>query len=273
MIQELPVDIVNTVPVTVALVQGEAWSAFPKDLYVPSYALEIALESFTGPLDLLLYLIRKQNLDILDIPIVTITDQYIKYINLMQNLQLDLAAEYLAMAALLAEIKSRMLLPKPVTDESVKNDDPRADLARQLSEYEQFKRAAAELDAHPRLERDFFLATAALPSLSLIREPPAVTLPELLEALQQVLKQAELFQQHRIEKEPLSVKDRIIAIQKLLITEYFVPFSTLLTVNEGRMGVVVTFLAILELLKNGYIELEQQINYGVVLIRAKNLKV
>lgn len=256
-------------PIAVALVQGEPWAAFPKDLYIPPDALEVALEKFTGPLDLLLYLIKKQNLDILDIPIVTITAQYMEYINFMQNLRLDLAAEYLAMAALLAEIKSRMLLPKPeaISDNVV---DPRANLARQLHEYEQFKHIAQALDALPRLERDVFIATAALPNLRITRAPPTVTLSELLDALHQVLKQAELFHHHRIEKEPLSVQERIVTIQQMLIAEHAITFTRLLTVNEGRMGIVVTFLAILELIKNGCIELEQAMSYDVILIKIRS---
>lgn len=261
--------LVASSPAAVALVQGEPWPALPKDLYVPPDALEVAIEIFSGPLDLLLYLIQKQNLNILDIPIITITTQYMEYINLMQNMRLDLAAEYLAMAALLAKIKSQMLLPKPQVDnENI--DDPRANLARQLHEYAQFKAAAQALDTLPRLERDVFLATAALPNLRLTRTPPAVTLPELLDALHGVLKQAELFHHHRIEKEPLSVQDRISAIKQILLVEQFIPFTKLFAIHEGRMGVVVTFIAILELIKNGAIELEQDINYGTVIIKSKH---
>lgn len=258
----------NSPAPVVALVQGEPWAAFPKDLYVPPDALEVALETFAGPLDLLLYLIKKQNLDILDIPIDTITTQYMEYINLMQGLRLDLAAEYLVMAAVLAEIKSRMLLPKSaVNDENI--DDPRANLARQLHEYAQFKAAAQALDALPRLEREVFLATAALPNLRVTRPPPSVTVTELLDALHQVLKQAELFHQHRVEKELFSVAERIVAIRQALINADFIPFTQLIIAHEGRMGVVVTFIAILELIKSGVVELKLGIDCSAVFIRAK----
>lgn len=259
-------DIVST-PDTIALVQGEPWSTLPGDLYIPPNALKVVVENFSGPLDLLLYLIRKQNLNILDIPIATITTQYLEYINFIQGLRLDLATEYLTMATWLTEIKSRMLLPQlTTTDKSI--DDPRNELVRQLHEYEQIQRTAQALDALPRLERDIFLATAALPNLQSTRTLPTVTLEEFLDAMHAIFRQVELFHKHCIEKEPLSVQDRILAIQNALTAGNSILFTQLFTLNEGRTGAVVTFIAVLELVKNGLIKLTQEINYGIILIQA-----
>src|SRR6056297_2860394 len=175
-----------------AFVQGQPVLKLPDDLYIPPYALQVFLEAFEGPLDLLLYLIRRQNLDILDIPIAEITRQYVEYIELVKELQLELAGEYLVMAAMLAEIKSRMLLPRPVVEEDEEHD-PRAELVRRLQEYERFKKAAENLEELPRLERDVHVVQAEAPERQVVTKLPDVTLKELMVALQQVLARAEMF--------------------------------------------------------------------------------
>lgn len=238
-----------------ALVQGEPVTVIPKDLYIPPDALEVILEAFAGPLDLLLYLIKRQNLDILDIPIADITRQYMDYIGMMQVLRLDLAAEYLVMAAMLAEIKSRMLLPRPVEAED--EDDPRAELVRRLQEYERYKQAAEDLDALPRMERDIFQASGESPEFERKKPLPDITLQELLAAFKDVLKRAEMFSHHHINREPLSVRERMGSVLSVLKRGEFVEFYTLFTAEEGRMGVVVTFLAILELIKESLIDVVQ----------------
>jgi segregation and condensation protein A len=239
-----------------ALVRGQPMLQMPQDLYIPPDALEVILEAFEGPLDLLLYLIRRQNLDILDIPIAEITKQYVDYIDLMQNLRLELAAEYLVMAAILAEIKSRLLLPRPPSEEGVE-DDPRAELVRRLQEYERFKRAAEHIEAMPRLERDFSVATAFVPDKNVIRLPPPVDMRELLLALKDVLKRAELMGHHAIQREALSVRNRMSDVLKALGDGEFHPFEKLFSAEEGRLGIVVTFLAILELAKEQLVEIMQ----------------
>ncbi|SEQ21158.1 condensin subunit ScpA [Ectothiorhodospira magna] len=240
--------------VPLAIVRGEPLTLVPRDLYIPPDALEVFLETFEGPLDLLLYLIKRQNLDILDIPIAEITRQYMGYIELMQEMRLELAAEYLLMAAMLAEIKSRMLLPRSTTVED--EVDPRAELVRRLQEYEQFRQAAQDLDDLPRLERDIFLATLAPPPLKKERPLPEVGLDELLLALSEVLQRMDLFTHHQIRREPLSVRERMSRVLEALGSGP-VPFVTLFSPEEGRPGVVVTFLAVLELLKAHLVELVQ----------------
>jgi segregation and condensation protein A len=239
-----------------ALVRGQPMLQMPQDLYIPPDALEVILEAFEGPLDLLLYLIRRQNLDILDIPIAEITKQYVDYIDLMQNLRLELAAEYLVMAAILAEIKSRLLLPRPPSEEGVE-EDPRAELVRRLQEYERFKCAAEHIEAMPRLERDFSVATAFVPDKNVIRLPPPVQMRELLLALKDVLKRAELMGHHAIQREALSVRNRMSDVLKALGDGEFHPFEKLFSAEEGRLGIVVTFLAILELAKEQLVEIMQ----------------
>ncbi len=248
-------------------VHGSPLGELPADLYIPPDALEVFLESFEGPLDLLLYLIRRQNLDILSIPIAEITRQYMAYIDVMQALRLELAGEYLVMAALLAEIKSRMLLPRPpaATDEE---DDPRLALIRQLQEYERFKAAAERLDAMPRLERDVFHAHAARDAL-LAPPAPAPALEELLDALVGVLRRASLRAHHQISAEALSVRERMARILETLEHEVFVDFVNLLTVEEGRPGVVVAFLAVLELSKAGLLEWGQGEAFGPIQVRRR----
>jgi segregation and condensation protein A len=239
-----------------AIVQGMPITEPPKDLYIPPDALEVFLEAFEGPLDLLLYLIKRQNLDILDIPIARITEQYMSYIDMMQGMKLELAAEYLVMAAMLAEIKSRMLLPRPqgVTEEE---GDPRAELVRRLQEYERYKKAAEDLDALPRLERELQRVVVAFEHREKLQAPPPVTLEALLGAFRDVLRRAALFTDHRIEREPLSVRERMGIVLERARTDSFTSFSAMFSAEEGKAGVVVTLLAILELLRQAMIELVQ----------------
>jgi segregation and condensation protein A len=239
-----------------AIVNGEPLTHMPRDLYIPPQALEVFLEAFEGPLDLLLYLIRRQNLDVLDIPIAEITRQYMRYIELMQDLQLELAGEYLVMAATLAEIKSRMLLPRPASAADGE-EDPRAELVRRLQEYERFKRAASEVDVLPRLERDVFQASAELRDRPVARILPQVTLREMLLAFRDVATRSQMFAHHHVQREPLSVRERMSSVLAALAQGEFVDFVHLFAPHEGRMGVTVTFVAILELLREGLIEIVQ----------------
>jgi segregation and condensation protein A len=250
-----------------AIVEGEPITQLPQDLYIPPYALEVFLEAFEGPLDLLLYLIRRQNLDILNIPIAEITRQYVEYIDVMKELQLELAGEYLLMAAMLAEIKSRMLLPR--TEAATEDEaDPRAELVRRLQEYERFKQAAEGLDALPRMERDVFPASADVSERPVVTRLPDLTLKELLLAFKDVLTRAELLAHHHIRREPLSVRQRMSEVLVRLNAERFSDFPSLFDPAEGRMGVTVTFLAILELLKEGLIEAVQVEAFGPIHVRA-----
>jgi segregation and condensation protein A len=245
-----------------ALVYGEPLTTPPQDLYIPPDALEIFLEAFEGPLDLLLYLIKRQNIDILDIPIADITRQYVEYVELMKELRLELAAEYLVMAAMLAEIKSRMLLPRPVEAED--EDDPRAELVRRLQEYERFKQAAEDIDELPRLGRDVFVAGAEPPELERERPQPKVELRDILAAFADVVRRAEMFSHHHVQREPLSVRERMSIVLSRVEAGKFTEFSSLFTPEEGRRGVVVTFLAVLELLKEHLIELVQAEPYAPI---------
>jgi segregation and condensation protein A len=250
-----------------AIVEGEPVTQLPQDLYIPPFALEVFLEAFEGPLDLLLYLIRRQNLDVLNIPIAEITTQYVQYIELMKELQLELAGEYLLMAAMLAEIKSRMLLPRlgAVEDEEA---DPRAELVRRLQEYERYKQAATDLDGVPRLERDFHLANAEVVEKAVVARLPDLTLKELLLAFRDVLTRAEMLAHHHIRREPLSVRQRMSEVLLKVQTGTFADFHDLFDPAEGRMGVTVTFLALLELLKECLIELVQTEPYAPIHVRA-----
>ena len=241
----------------IAKVRGEPFTELPQDLYIPPDALEVILEAFEGPLDLLLYLIRRQNLDILDIPIAEITRQYVDYIEMMRELRLELAAEYLVMAAILAEIKSRLLLPRPPLEEGIE-EDPRAELVRRLQEYERFKKAAEDIDAMPRLDRDLTTASAFVSDRNVIRLPPPVELRELLLALKDVLKRAELSGRHAIRREALSVRQRMGDVLRHLADGAFHRFESLFESGEGRMGVIVTFLALLELAKEHLVEIVQE---------------
>lgn len=251
-----------------AIVEGEPVTELPQDLYIPPFALKVFLEAFEGPLDLLLYLIRRQNLDILDIPITDITKQYIDYINLMEEIKLELAGEYLLMAAMLAEIKSRMLLPRPELEEE--EEDPRAELVRRLQEYERFKKAAEDLDEIPRLERDINIANADAPNKEVVIKLPDVTLKEVLIAFHDVLKRAELNSELHFERETLSVRQRMSQIIKKIGTKKFTDFSELFDLDEGRIGVAVTFLAILELLKDTMIDVVQNQEFAPLHIRVSS---
>ena len=266
----------TAVPVTVPdaglpRVNGMALDKLPEDLYIPPDALEVILDAFEGPLDLLLYLIRKQNLDILDIPVLDITRQYVTYIELMTTLRLELAAEYLVMAALLAEIKSRILLPRPPPDEPGEVEDPRMELVRRLQVYERFKSVAEQIDQLPRSGRELFVAQARIDA-----PPPAAQLPmpglrELLLAFQQVMSRAELFEHHRIAREPLSVRARMSEILDRL-SQGPLSFVALIDPAEGRIGVVVCFLAVLELVKSAMIELVQDAPFAPILIDTAQAK-
>lgn len=256
----------------IATVRGQPLIQFPSDLYIPPQALEVLLEAFTGPLDLLLYLIKKQDFDILDIPVAEITRQYMQYIELMQVLEIELAAEYLVMAAILTEIKSRLLLPKPVeVHASDEETDPRAELIRRLQEYERTKQAAQALRELPRLGRDVFLAMAeaALPSVSMEnpRQAPHLALEELVNAFQAVLTRAALKKHHAIAEEPLSIKDRMSQILQRMTVQSHLKFTQLFKCEEGRMGVVVTFMALLELWRQSLIELTQAHPFGEIEVR------
>ena len=250
-----------------AVVNGEPLSQLPRDLYIPPQALEVFPEAFEGPLDLLLYLIRRQNLNILDIPLAEITRQYMQYIELMQELQLELAGEYLVMAATLAEIKSRMLLPRPKLDEDGELD-PRAELVRRLQEYERFKRAAEGIDELPRLERDVWTASAPLKERQVVRALPQITLQEMLVAFKDVVTRAQMFSHHHIQRERLSVGERMSDILARLGSHGFLPFLQLFRPEEGRMGVTVTFVAILELMREGLIDIVQTAPYAPLHVRA-----
>jgi len=239
-----------------AVVRGQPYLEMPQDLYIPPDALEVFLDAFEGPLDLLLYLIRRQNLEILDIPIAEITRQYMSYIDLMGEIRLELAAEYLVMAAILAEIKSRLLLPRPPEMEG-QELDPRADLVRRLQEYERYKKAAEDIDALTRLERDTMVVRAEAGEHKMVRLPPPVDLRELLRALRDVLVRADLHGRHNVSRETLSVRARMGDVLKALEDRQFHPFESLFTVEEGRLGVVVTFLAILELAKEHLLDIVQ----------------
>lgn len=251
----------------VAIVHGQAMMQAPHDLYIPPDALRVFLEAFQGPLDLLLYLIKKQNLDILNIPLAEVTRQYVEYVELMQELNLELAAEYLVMAAFLAEIKSRLLLPRTESQEK-DEEDPRAELIRKLQEYERFKKAADQLDVMPRVERDILPVEAYVPEYKTIKQLPQLEMQELLLALAGVLQRAKLHSHHQIQLESLSIREKMSHILHKIRPEKFLQFTELFVLNEGRLGVVVTFIAILELIKQSLIELVQAHPYAPIHIRA-----
>ncbi len=249
-----------------AIVQGAAITELPKDLYIPPQALEVFLEAFEGPLDLLLYLIKRQNIDILDIPIAAITAQYMEYVEVMKEMQLELAGEYLVMAAMLAEIKSRMLLPRPVEADD-EGEDPRAELVRRLQEYERYKQAAEDIDSLPRLGRDFHPAEVAGPDRRAERPQPQVELRDVLLALTEVIKRAEMFAHHHIQREPLSIRERMTRVLETVSADKFTEFTSLFTLEEGRRGVVVTLMAVLELIKQSMIELIQTEPFGSIHVK------
>jgi segregation and condensation protein A len=249
-----------------AVVDGEPITELPRDLYIPPDALQVFLEAFEGPLDLLLYLIRRQNLDILDIPIAEITRQYMQYIEVMTELQLELAGEYLLMAAMLAEIKSRMLLPRAPSEDG-EEPDPRAELVRRLQEYERFKKAAEDIDRLIRMERDTLSASAELVERKVVRVVPQVTLQEMLFAFRDVVVRSNMFAHHHVQRERLSVRQRMSDILDRLREQAWCEFIQLFRAEEGRMGVTVTFSAMLELMREGLIEIVQAEVYGPIHVR------
>jgi segregation and condensation protein A len=251
-----------------ALVYVRAVTEMPLDLYIPPDALEVFLEAFEGPLDLLLYLIRKQNIDVLDIPVAEITRQYMGYVELMQSVRLELAAEYLVMAAMLAEIKSRMLLPRS-SEAPEEEDDPRAELIRRLQEYERYKAAAEGLDRLPRVGRDLTVPRLEAPQAQARKLLPDVALEELLLSMAQVLRRADMFESHQVSRETLSTRERMSEVLERLKGGAFVPFVELFTAEEGRLGVVVTFMAVLELIKESLVELVQNEAFGPIHVRAR----
>ncbi len=252
-----------------AFVAGQAITSLPKDLYIPPDALEVILEAFEGPLDLLLYLIRRQNIDILEIDVSEITLQYVGYVEVMKAVHFELAADYLVMAAMLAEIKSRMLLPRSEELEE-EEADPRAQLIRRLQEYERFKTAAEDIDSLPRQHRDTHTARADAPDRNLTRPDPDVEMKELLLALSEVLRRADMFESHHVEKERLSTRERMAQVLDQLKDQQFVPFVSLFTVKEGRLGVVVTFLAVMELIKESLVEIVQTEIFGPIHVKARS---
>ena len=249
-----------------ALVQGEPLTVVPQDLYIPPDALEVILEAFEGPLDLLLYLIKRQNLDVLEVPIAEITQQYMNYIDMMQTLNIEIAAEYLVMAAMLAEIKSRMLLPRPTEDED--EDDPRAELVRRLQEYERFKQAAQNIDELPRVGRDLYLTDAELPELHQDKPVPEVDLKDLLMAFKDVVARSKMYSHHQIQREALSVRERMSKVLEQISATDFTDYTSLFSIEEGRRGAVVTLLALLELVKEQLIDLVQSEPFASIHVKA-----
>ena len=251
-----------------AVVLGEPYTELPRDLYIPPDALEVILDAFEGPLDLLLYLIRRQNLDILDIPIAEVTAQYMQYIEMMNDLRLELAAEYLLMAAMLAEIKSRMLMPR-VAESEDEEADPRAELVRRLQEYERYKQAAEDIDRMPQLGRDVHAVAIEFPDRLVVRRPPELVLREVLLAFRDVMQRAALFSSHHVQREPLSMRERMTRVLDAVRGGGFVEFTQLFDITEGRLGVVVSFMAVLELIKETLIELVQTESYGPIHVKAR----
>ncbi|MBB4821337.1 segregation and condensation protein A [Pseudomonas alcaligenes] len=251
-----------------ALVYGQAITELPIDLYIPPDALEVFLEAFEGPLDLLLYLIRKQNINILDIPVAEITRQYMGYVELMKSVRLELAAEYLVMAAMLAEIKSRMLLPRS-SEAEVEEEDPRAELIRRLQEYERYKAAAEGIDMLPRVGRDNTVPRLDAPEARARKLLPDVSLEELLLSMAEVLRRADMFESHQVTREALSTRERMSEVLERLKGGAFLPFVSLFTAEEGRLGVVVTFMAVLELIKEQLVELVQNEAFAPIHVRAR----
>lgn len=251
-----------------AKIGGQPMIHFPKDLYIPPEAMRVILEAFEGPLDLLLYLIKKQNVDVLNIPIAEITRQYVQYIELMHEMHIELAAEYLVMAAMLAEIKSRMLLPRH-HEEEPEESDPRAELIRRLQEYERFKEAAEQIDQLDRVEREFYVAETLAPPMDVIPAQPEVKFDQLLQALKGVMERAKYNESHHVLRETLSISDRIRQILEQVSSDKFVSFLSLFRAREGRMGVVVSLIAMLELLRQSVLELSQTEPFAPIYIKKR----
>ncbi|MBS83317.1 MAG: segregation/condensation protein A [Gammaproteobacteria bacterium] len=253
-----------------AKLQGKSITDIPEDLFIPPDALTIILEEFEGPLDLLLYLIKKQNIDIVDIPIFPITEQYIEYINMMEKMQFELASDYLVMASTLTEIKSRMLIP--TDDEDEEEDDPRADLIKRLLEYQKYKNLSEEIDEIPRVNRDTYIVSGIMTHFKHTQKMPTIEIEELEKAFQEVLKRAEIFASHNIETEQLSVRERMSMILDTLNSKDMLSFIDCFNFREGRMGVIVTFLAILELVKESLIDIIQNDNFSMIYLQSKTTK-
>ena len=249
-------------PLALAFINGEALINKPEDLYIPPDALELILDTFEGPLDLLLYLIRKQKFDIIELPVLQVTQQYMQYVEVLTDVKLELAGEYLVMAAMLAEIKSRLLLPKREGDNE-DEDDPRAELVRRLREYEQIKIAAQDLDGAVRVQRDIFVASAQTSdNVQPIKYLPQVQLQELVLAFYEAMQRANAFEHHQIQREALSTRERMSMLLQKLTAQTYIPLNKLLDAKEGRAGLVVTFIAILELVKESLIVFEQGEPFG-----------
>jgi segregation and condensation protein A len=245
---------------------GMEFTALPEDLYIPPEALRVFLETLEGPLDLLLYLIRKNNMDIINIRVAEITHQYVAYVELMKDICLELVGDYLVMAAMLTEIKSRMLLPRP---ESIEEDaDPRADLIRRLQEYERFKSAAESIEQLPRVGRDIFTQAVTVPTIATLSPPPEISLQELLDAFLDILKRSSLIATHKVHQETLSVRERMSHVLERINAQRSMSFPECFDLHEGRMGVVVSFLAILELLRLGFIDIIQTEPFGLIYIKS-----
>ena len=258
--QDQPATILDSAPGSEqikVLVNGEYLDKLPDDLFIPPDALEVFLETFQGPLDLLLYLIRKQNLDILDIPVALITAQYMEYVELMRQFRLDLAAEYLVMAATLAEIKSRLLLPRPEGEEEGDEEDPRAALIRRLQEYERFTQAARDIDDRPRIERDLYLVTAEFEDNEPVKVESRASLNDLVIAFRYVLERSEQNRNLAVGHERLTVREKMTQILDRIRHSANVRFEDLFDPSEGRLGLVVSFMAILELTRDNMLLIVQ----------------
>lgn len=251
-------------------ISGQAYTEIPEDLFIPPDALEVLLDSFTGPLDLLLYLIRRQQIDIMDIPIVKITRQYMEYIEWMEQRRLELASDYLVMAAMLAEIKSRLLLPPIPSAEETIEEDPRMALVRRLQVYEQFKQAASTFDSFIRFDRDVFQVKANTPPLEIIKPQPQVTLQDLVLAMQSLLLEQSHHETHEIKRELLSVRERMVKVLACIASNEAMDFKCLFSRDEGRMGLVVSILAVLELAKQSLLVISQAAIYGPIVIKAQH---
>ncbi len=257
-------------PPLMAKLHGEPFLDMPNDLFIPPEALSVFLDAFEGPLDLLLYLIRKHSLDILDIPMADLTKQYMDYVNSMRANQFELAAEYLLMAALLIEIKSRMLLPRPPKQDEAEPLDPRAELVRRLLEYEQMKAAAAELDRMPQAGRDFALVEVLLEQ-TVVERLPNVNADDLGNAWMAILNRARVNKHHKISREELSVREHMSRVLRMLVGGNFVEFSQLFDPARGAPVVVVTFLALLELARESLVELTQAAPFEPIYAKSKNV--
>ena len=248
-------------------VNGSVITDIPDDLFIPPDALRVILEKFEGPLDLLLYLIKKQNIDIVDIPILPITNQYVEYINMMQQLEFELASDYLVMAATLAEIKSRMLVPNETEDEE--EEDPRANLIKRLLEYQKYKDLSIKIDEVPRLNRDTFVISGILANFKKKETMPTIKMSQLQEAFHEVLKRAEINASHNIQTEVLSVRERMSKILDAINKQETISFIDCFDFNEGKMGAIVTFLAILEMVKENLIDIMQNKDFSMIYLQTR----